>query len=91
MYKIGQGCDYDLGECVKWLQRAADLVDRYEIRKIGLCPEFGEGFAKNKAKAREWYWLGKESGDLRAILFGSAIDLTQRHIGSIANGLSLYE
>jgi hypothetical protein len=66
MYKVGQGCDYDVGECVKWLQRAADLGDIYGIREIGLCYEFGEGFTKDKAKAREWYWLGKESGDFES-------------------------
>jgi TPR repeat protein len=26
MYKVGQGCDSNLGECVKWLQRAAVWV-----------------------------------------------------------------
>jgi TPR repeat protein len=66
MYKIGQGCDSNLGECVKWLQRAADLGDRYGIREIGLCYEFGEGIARSKRKAREWYWLGKESGDFES-------------------------
>jgi TPR repeat protein len=51
---------------VKWLQRAADLGDRYGICEIGLCYEFGEGVPKSKRKAREWYWLGKESGDFES-------------------------
>jgi hypothetical protein len=42
------------------------LGDKYGICEIGLWYEFGEGFAKNKAKVREWCWLGKESGDFES-------------------------
>jgi TPR repeat protein len=66
MHKIGQGCTSNISECLKWLRRAADMGDRYGIREIGVCYEFGEGFARSKRKAHEWYWLGKESGDFES-------------------------
>ena len=53
--RSGEGVDADAAQAVKWYEKAAKEGNAKAIHNLGVCFEYGEGVAKDMAKAQELY------------------------------------
>ena len=53
-YYDGNGSEMNFSDAVNWYRKAAEQGDANAQNRFGYCYEYGEGVAKDLAKAVEW-------------------------------------
>jgi TPR repeat protein len=61
-----RGTNYDLGQCLYWISKSAEMGNVDGIREFGVLMEFGEGMAVDYTLAADWYWFGYECRDSKS-------------------------
>jgi TPR repeat protein len=61
-----RGTKYDLGQCLYWISKSAEMGNVDGIREFGILMEFGEGMAVDYTLAADWYWFGYECKDSKS-------------------------
>jgi hypothetical protein len=61
-----RGAKYDLGQCLYWISKSAEMGNVDGIREFGVLMEFGEGMSVDYTLSADWYWFGYECKDSKS-------------------------